>query len=595
MKTKKSILFLALGLGFGAANGAFAQFLDFSHPARATAMGGNLVAIPRGSAALNFNPAGLSLQDRFEVSARYESLFTGFDGDSLSISNLSALAPLGNLGGTGFSWDHLGADLLAQDRLRAGWGKHLQVGGVMRDFAAGFSLSFLTERYTLSAPLQGVSVSDLSPSAFALGAGFLMSVEPGLTVGFSAEDINRPNLGVVGVDRQPLFLRWGLAAELFAGTPVQWILTASQSFSRSNLETQGGVECFLAKYGARLRGGLSPYQGAVGLGYIWSNFSIDYAYSFSAFRSTRLSGATFPGSHQVEIGFKWGTGRMETTYMEFYRKAQENEARGDWEKANLYYLECISLKNGSAAEEGHRRVLVEYNRQRAAQYYNEGQEAQQRGMIFDAQNDYEMAARLSPDNAQYTEALSQAALEAARASIDNEVAEAIRQISALIARGDSKGALRSVSQALQRHPHNPALELIQASLGQEEVSEAKAPPAVKAAKEAAKLVTAEADLYLAHGQVDMARDNLEKALKANPNNTQIKIKLIRLAAPTPVVSPGNARLAQDLYEKGLRNYLDGNLAEAIKNWDKSLKSDPTNRRVQNNLIRAKIEEKMEHP
>src|SRR5258708_39993709 len=56
---------------------AQAQFLDFSQPARAVALGGNLVALPEGSAAPAFNPAGLGLQEQFEASARYASLFPG--------------------------------------------------------------------------------------------------------------------------------------------------------------------------------------------------------------------------------------------------------------------------------------------------------------------------------------------------------------------------------------------------------------------------------------------------------------------------------------------------------------------------------------
>jgi tetratricopeptide (TPR) repeat protein len=263
-----------------------------------------------------------------------------------------------------------------------------------------------------------------------------------------------------------------------------------------------------------------------------------------------------------------------------------------------WYEECLSAKPGDPeAVQSHQRVLIEYNRERATQYYKDGQTAQKRGMIFDARNDYEMATKLAPNNGEYSKALSKAALEAARVSSEKDVAEAIRQTSDLISKNNSKGAERVISQALQRHPHNAALELIQGSFGGEETTaaEEKTAPEVKRAKENAKRMTAEADLYLAHGQADLAKENLEKALKANPQNTQIKIKLIRMAMPTPTVSPENQQLAQELYNKGLESYLAGKLEEAIKNWEEALKADPSNTRVQNNLIRAKIEEKMEHP
>jgi tetratricopeptide (TPR) repeat protein len=574
-----------------------AQFLDFSQPARATALGGNLVALPEGSSAFAFNPAGLSLQKRFEVTARYESLFSGLENDNLSDGNITALSAPTPFGAFGGSWDHLGSNLLAQDRFRLAWGKGVPVGGFLREVGGGFSLSYLTQRYTLLSPLSGVSLSGLSPSAFSFGGGLLLSLPAGFTLGFSAEDINQPNLGIVGIDRLPVLLRWGLAADLFRTNPVRLTLTASQSLTNNLLETNGGMECFFPNYGIRIRGGISTYQGAVGLGYELSDFFLDYAYSFSIAGFSEVSNAALPGSHLVELGFKWGDVPIQAAYDEYFKRAQDAEAQGHWEKANYYYLECFSMRPDKLAAEGHNRVLVKYNRERAEKCYKDAQTARKGELLLDARNDLELAVKLAPDNSEYSRALSQVVLEIARMSGDKEVAEAIRQVADLLAKDDSKGASKVISQALQKHPHNSALELIQGSLGQQEetAAEAKAPPAVKQAKAEAKLMTTEADLYMAHGQLDLAKENLEKALKANPNNTEIKIKLIRMAAPTPVVSPENAKLAQELYEKGLQSYLEGKLEDAIKNWEDALKADPTNTRVQNNLIRAKIEEKMEHP
>ena len=94
----------------------WAAFLDFSPPAREAALGGNGVALPEGTSSLAFNPAGLGDESRFEISARYENLFSGIEGDNLSTGNLSAVFPLEVGDGLGFSVDHFGANTLQQDQ-----------------------------------------------------------------------------------------------------------------------------------------------------------------------------------------------------------------------------------------------------------------------------------------------------------------------------------------------------------------------------------------------------------------------------------------------------------------------------------------------
>src|SRR5579859_7412269 len=168
MKIKsRRITFFAVNIFFCfLAFTAQAQFLDFSQPARSVALGGNLVALPEGPSATAFNPAGLGLQERFEASARYESLFPGLENDDISTGNLTLLGLLEPVGALGGSWDHLGSNLIQQDRLGLSWGRKFPTEGMVQSVAAGFSLSYITQRYVLSVPLSGVSVSQLSSSAF---------------------------------------------------------------------------------------------------------------------------------------------------------------------------------------------------------------------------------------------------------------------------------------------------------------------------------------------------------------------------------------------------------------------------------------------
>jgi tetratricopeptide (TPR) repeat protein len=589
---------LIAGFGFLAANHVGAQFLDFSQPARATALGGNLVALPEGSSALAFNPAGLSLQKRFEVDARYESLFPGLENDTLSTGNITALTDPMPFGVVAGSWDHLGSNLLEQDRLQLGWGKEMPVGGFIQSVGGGFSLSYLSQRYSLSTPLPGVPLSGLSSSAFSLGGGVLLNLPSGFTVGFSAADITQPNLGIVGIDQVPMVLRWGLAADLFRTNPVRWILTASQSLTGTTLNSSGGMELYFPNYGMRIRGGMGPYQGAVGLGYEMEGFFLDYSYSFSIAGFSEISNAGLPGSNLFELGYRWGDMPVQAAYNEYFRKAQDSESQGRWEKANWYYLECFSMKPSAEAAEGHNRVLAKYNRDRGEECYMTGQTAEKQGLLVEARYDYELAVKLSPDSAEYSQALARMIMAAERMSIDKEIAGTIRQVADLLDKRDMKTAGQVVAQALRKHPDNAALKLIQGSLGEDYNAGTPGGPGgaeTQKAKETAKLATTEADLYLSHGRADLAKDDLEKTLAAQPQNMEIKRKLAALEVPTPVVSPENQELAEGLYEKGLKSYLEGDLTGAIKDWEQALQADPTDTRVQNDLVRAKIEEKVEHP
>ncbi|HJT25240.1 MAG TPA: hypothetical protein VJ873_11740, partial [bacterium] len=412
---------------------AQAQFLDFSQPARATAMGGNLVALPEGSSALAFNPAGLSLQKQFEVDARYEGLYLGLENDNLSTGNISAISAPTGFGVFGGSWDHLGADLLSQDLFRVAWGKEIPVKGVIQGISGGFSLSLMTQRYTLLTPIAGLSVNQLSPSTFSFGGGLLVDLPADLTLGFSADNINQPNLGVVGVDRVPVLLRWGLAWKLFPKEQVQLILTGAQTFSNSQLNSSGGAEILFPNLGAKIRGGVDPYQGSVGLGYELSDFFLDYAYSFSIQGYSTVSNASLPPSHLLELGFRWGALPAQAAYETFLKKAQEGEVQGRWEKANWYYQECLSMAPGDpTATDGKNRTLVKMNEERAEKWYKDGRTAQGQNLPADAKNDYEMAVQLAPHNPDYTQALADAVAQERKLAGEKDVAESIRKAAELI-------------------------------------------------------------------------------------------------------------------------------------------------------------------
>ncbi|HEY5040049.1 MAG TPA: type IX secretion system membrane protein PorP/SprF, partial [bacterium] len=264
------ILAAALVLPFPAG----AAFLDFSVPAREAALGGNGVALSGGTSSLIFNPAGLGDQSRFEVSARYENLFSGIEGDDLSTGNLSSVFPLEAGDAIGLSVDHFGANNLQQDRLLAAFGKSFGTKSSLNHLRFGVSLSYLRQQFTLSAPLPGINPSNISTGAFSVGAGALYDPLPWLTLGVSVEDLNQPNLGVVGLDRIPLFLRYGAALKPNVGED-RLDLTLSQSLSGDILTAQGGAEWTFTRWGVALRAGGDANMGVAGLGWRTNGLRID--------------------------------------------------------------------------------------------------------------------------------------------------------------------------------------------------------------------------------------------------------------------------------------------------------------------------------
>jgi Tfp pilus assembly protein PilF len=525
-------------LGFLIAGSAQAQFLDFSQPARAAALGGNLVAMPEGSSALAFNPAGLALQDRFEASARYEAMFQGIENDSLSTGNIALLTSPDSFGAVGGAWDHLGSSFIQQDRFSLDWGRKFPGDGFFQHTSVGFSLSYMTERYVLTQPLSGVSLSQLSASAFGFGVGLLIDLPLNLTFGLSADNLNQPNLGVVGADRLPALGRWGLAVKFLNDSPIRLTVTAAQSLSDADLETQGGVEIFFPDYGVRLRAGLGAYQGAVGAGFQGADFFIDYAYLFSVSPDSQLAGLGLPGSHLLELGMRWGSPLDESEYGKRLQKAREAETTGQWDQALWYYQEMLALKPGDkTALEGSQRSLLRFNHQRADKYYQDGLSAEQKGSLAGARDNFEMASRLDPSNSFYSKALS---------------------------------------RTTPKFPKEPLNSF---------------PPSTQTTQ----LLATQADLYLSKGRPDLAKKNLEEALKDQPQNAELKVKLARLESPPRTVPPARAELAQRLYDKGLQNYLAGDLDGAIRAWEDSLRADPSQTKAQNNLIHARLEKEQEKP
>jgi tetratricopeptide (TPR) repeat protein len=571
--------------GMFSADPVQAAFLDFDPPARASGMGGNLVADPEGSESFYFNPAGLGSMDQLNLSARYQVLEPGLEQDTLSTSGLTAAVPLESWGTSGLSWDHFGSNNLQQDRFRLAWGRDFPEIKMIGNFQMGFSFSYLKQAYTLSSALPGLSGSNFSGEAFSLGAGILYQPLPSLTLGLSADDLTQPNLGVIGVYRFPVAWRWGAAYDLSLAGAGSLLLTLSQDDLGSGLETQGGGEWRLPFLNLSLRAGGDANQGGLGIGWSNSFLKLDYAYLFSWGAEPSIPSESLPANYVLELTFL-GSKPSPTAgpYDWFLAQARNAVHEKNWRTANWYYSQALKLNPSDPQVVAEKQTALQnFNQERAAQYYELGQAAENQGNFTEAQRDDAWAAQLDPSNTQYQQAADRLKNQEALSGLsDPKVQDLLSRVLDLLLKGEKKKAVDLLSQAQSLHPQDALLaRLSQSLIGP--VSSPHASPQVEQ-------LLLEADLYNQKGRPDLAREDWKKVLTLDPSNDSAAAKLEQSAPGAgEKLTPEQTQEAQDLYQKGLRAYLSGDNTEAVKDWQDTLKIDPNNLNAQNNLVRAKLE------
>ncbi|HXB96435.1 MAG TPA: tetratricopeptide repeat protein, partial [bacterium] len=480
----------------------------------------------------------------------------------------------------GLLWDHFGADLLQQDRLRLAYGVGWGGGdGAQPWFSLGAGASFLSQRYTLTAPLAGVSADHLSAEGGSMDLGVALRPWPRLCLGASVQDVNEPNLGVVGQDRLPRTTRWGLALDL---PSMHLRATAAQSLNLDQWETQGGLQWTYPGSTLAFRGGLSTENASLGLGFSVGWLCLDYAYVWSV--GAGPSGA-LPGSHAVALSAAWDAqpARPQWVWGDMARQAAQ---RGQWEDALFFYRRALDQQPGDAAlAAGLAQAQAQLDRQRSVTYFAAGQRAQARGDLAEAVADFHWAAHLNPGWQAAAAALAvvQAALPQGPMA-DPRYQTRLASVLGYMAQRRPKRALDELEGLRQSYPQDAALLALENDLG----AQLKKPGTAR--EHAATLRSMEEALrFQAKGQAGLARQSWEKVLRADPDNALARQALQEAdAKPTPVPAAQQAR-AQELFNRGLAAYQAGDLPKAMDLWQKVLRIDPGHLDAQNNLLRARIE------
>lgn len=281
---------------------AQAAFRDQGWGTRAAGMGGAFTAVSDDSNALSYNPAGLARVQEGEVSIMYAKPFAGLDlktgadgSTSLGMNHIAAVSPAGRFGSLGLSWSNFNASrLYSENTYTLGYAK-----AVHERFLAGVNLKSLATKFTLDDLTRASeATSSRSPfrnatsaSAFAVDAGALLRPMDPLWIGFTARNLNSPDIGLSQKDRVPREYRLGAAWTVENTGPFQEVTTSVEVAHRkpqgnpTDTRALFGVETWFSDrtYAARLGGNDRElaFGGSYNQDFRRFAMRIDYAFVWS--------------------------------------------------------------------------------------------------------------------------------------------------------------------------------------------------------------------------------------------------------------------------------------------------------------------------
>jgi hypothetical protein len=297
---------------------AQAAFEDTGWGARPIGMGGAFTAIADDSNAPLYNPAGLVQVQWNEVSAMYSQLFsglslnsgstaTGGDTTHLDQSYLSYISRPSRFGSLGLSWTNFNTtSLYREDAVYLSYARYL--GDVIPVFddqvSVGVNVKYLRRAFTLDAATVNDPVFQAGSSrdAWTGDAGILWKPDQGAyegwRVGFTAQNINQPDMGFLTPEKVPLEYRLGFA---YQSRLRPWIVPALDVTRRAGVTgVYGGAESWLFHDALGLRAGANQDEASAGVSYYQAlgkktGFRLDYSFTVPYYVDDTA------GSHRLQV------------------------------------------------------------------------------------------------------------------------------------------------------------------------------------------------------------------------------------------------------------------------------------------------------
>lgn len=293
----------ALAAGAGAApvwaatadGGQAGALLTYGAGARAFGMGRAFVGLADDATAVYWNPGGLSGIPQNQAVLQHASLL---DGNAYEYLGYAHIFPyVGTLA--------LGATLLNQGAAEGRDTYNLPTGEFTNQ-QLGVLLGFGTDLTpTLAAgaavKLVNQNLAHTSATGFGLDLGLMYKPWPFLNFGLAIQNLVAPSLTLVSeAERYPQNLTVGISGR-FLEDRVKADLDLAKNMDQDGLKPRFGME--LSPWGdLRVRAGLDDTEIAVGAGYSYQGFQLDYAVGFQAVSLL----------HKVSLSYLFGGFVLET-------------------------------------------------------------------------------------------------------------------------------------------------------------------------------------------------------------------------------------------------------------------------------------------
>ncbi len=309
------LLLLALpsqsqAVGGGTSN---ADFLKIGVGARPTALGDAFSAAADDVSAINWNPAGLALVRRSQISLMHMTHLA-----DISFENASMAMPLTRYSGWGASFSYLWQPPF--DSTKNTFGAPTQSPGTASDL--GFSLGFaqnLGNYRTTDFNVSNISVGgslrviqrriqDLQATALLADIGTIVEIFEGLRASLLVQNIGTTATFVNAADNSPVISRLGLAWTLAFSDANRLMLVydVAHPIDVSNSNYNRWIQSVGAEYwlmdALALRGGwkfgVDLGGMTAGAGFKWSNMGVDYAF---------VPYSILGNTHRISLNYAFGS------------------------------------------------------------------------------------------------------------------------------------------------------------------------------------------------------------------------------------------------------------------------------------------------
>lgn len=367
--TRAGRLFLAAALTAG----PLRAFDEFSVGARPAALSGAFTAVADDVHGLYYNPAGLALLPRPELTAYYARLFPNLsDQTRTALTFLGGACPLpfdGRWGGAGVGYTEFRVDSLYKERqLVLGYGRSLladrlslgvglkslqRVFGDTADTLNAFSGNNPGNR---TGAIDPVFQGGHGATAVGLDVGALYQLFPQWRLGLALANLNRPDLGLANDEKLPLIARMGVAYQPKFMTVSADLTRRTFLNSRPDNRIHLGVErgWLFRRYGTlSLRGGAGfggrDYrQVTLGAGYEVNGVVLDYVFTVPLGALDQTG-----NTHNIGLSYKFGRAPAEDELLALIVEERDATARAE---------EALRLAEAESAfvKDERNRLLQEY-------------------------------------------------------------------------------------------------------------------------------------------------------------------------------------------------------------------------------------------